>query len=654
MRDRGLLHLDGLEATLERGVLLQVLAVLVAGGGADGLQLTAREHGLQDGGRVDGALGGARAHERVQLVDEQHDVAAGLDLLQHLLETLLEVTAVARAGHERAEVQRVDLLALERLGHLALHDGLAESLDDGGLADAGLADQHGVVLGAARKHLHHALDLLLAPDDRIELLIARELREVAAELVQHHGTLRAALALRPAAGRGLALAAGVAGEQLDHGLADAIQIGPELLQDLRGDALALADQPEQDVLGADVVVTELQGLAQRELQHLLGAGREGDVSGGGRLPLADDLFDLLAHGLERDVQRLERLGGDALALVDQPEQDVLGADVVVVEHPRLFLGENHNPSGSIGETFEHVSVLRAATRKSVLEDQRTTSYPRGASGAASGVRPQRPLVRSIPVGPDNPRTVRACSGLPVRALLMGSSDVGRHGMSPRTTFSALSRASGGWGRSKVHTSYPEGLIKVPRMADCARPTSRRRIAFVPGPHPGPPPIPREGRASRAEPPDTARRRQGFARLGRRRPSGLPEGADLGTASGRRHRGGGGGRGRRGRVRGSRGAQARHRPDGPVHAGSLGHRRHEEDPRDPARPAGGDPHRARGRRRGAGRVGGGRVRLPRERASACRTSSWCCTKPPRPTSSAANRGALPRGAAARTAPPATPA
>src|SRR5213076_642980 len=101
--------------------------------------------------------------ERMELVDEQHDVAARLDLLEHLLEALLEVTAVPRAGDERAEVERVDLLALERLGDLALHDRLRQTLDDGGLADAGVADQHGVVLRAARQHLHHALDLLLAP-----------------------------------------------------------------------------------------------------------------------------------------------------------------------------------------------------------------------------------------------------------------------------------------------------------------------------------------------------------------------------------------------------------------------------------------------------------------------------------------------------------
>ena len=137
---------DLLEASLEGGVLLEVLAVLVERRGADRLQLAAGEHRLEDRRRVDGALGGTGADERVQLVDEQDDVAAGADLLQHLLEPLLEVAAVAGPGDERAEVERVELLALERLGDVVGDDLLGQALDDGGLADAGLADEHRVVL----------------------------------------------------------------------------------------------------------------------------------------------------------------------------------------------------------------------------------------------------------------------------------------------------------------------------------------------------------------------------------------------------------------------------------------------------------------------------------------------------------------------------
>ena len=94
--------------------------------------------------------------EGVDLVDEQDDVAAGADLLEHLLQALLEVAPVAAAGDEGAEVEGVELLALERVGDVVGHDLLGQALDDGGLADAGLADEHRVVLGAAAEHLHDA------------------------------------------------------------------------------------------------------------------------------------------------------------------------------------------------------------------------------------------------------------------------------------------------------------------------------------------------------------------------------------------------------------------------------------------------------------------------------------------------------------------
>ena len=77
------------------------------------------------------------------------------------------------------------------------------------------------------------------------------------------------------------------------------------------------------------------------------------MPGRGLLALADDVLDLLTHGVERDAERLQRLGRDALALVDQAEQDVLGPDVVVVEHPRLFLGEDDHTTGTVSESLEH-------------------------------------------------------------------------------------------------------------------------------------------------------------------------------------------------------------------------------------------------------------------------------------------------------------
>ena len=124
--------------------------------------------------RVDRALGRAGADHGVQLVDEEDDLAVGVrDFLQHGLQPLLELAAVLRAGDQRAHVEGDDALVLEALGHVAAHDALGEAFDDGRLADAGFADEHRVVLRAAREHLDDAADLLVAADDRVELARAR-------------------------------------------------------------------------------------------------------------------------------------------------------------------------------------------------------------------------------------------------------------------------------------------------------------------------------------------------------------------------------------------------------------------------------------------------------------------------------------------------
>jgi hypothetical protein len=54
------------------------------------------------------------------------------------------------------------------------------ALDDHGLADACFADQHGIVLRAPAEHLDDAADLVVAPDDRVELAVVGLGGEVAA------------------------------------------------------------------------------------------------------------------------------------------------------------------------------------------------------------------------------------------------------------------------------------------------------------------------------------------------------------------------------------------------------------------------------------------------------------------------------------------
>ena len=183
--DAGLADVDLLEAALEGGILLDVLAILVERRGADQSQLAAGEHGLEHVGGRDRPLAAARAHQGVELVDERDDLAVGLvDLLEHGLEPLLEFAAVLGTGDERREVEGDELLALERVGDVAGDDALREPFDDGGLADSGLADQHGVVLGAAREHLADAADLGVTADHRVEFAGRGDLGEVDAVLLE--------------------------------------------------------------------------------------------------------------------------------------------------------------------------------------------------------------------------------------------------------------------------------------------------------------------------------------------------------------------------------------------------------------------------------------------------------------------------------------
>ena len=159
-------------------------------------------------------------------------------------------------------------------------------------------------------------------------------------------------AFSPAAPRRAGLAAAGAGEHPDDLVANLFRVRVEVEQDAGGDALVLAHEAEQDVLRPDVVVAERQGLAQRELEHLLGARRERDLAGRDLVALADDPRDLGANLLDRDVEALEHARGEPLLLAEESEQDVLGPDVVVLQGARLVLGENDDLACAFSESFE--------------------------------------------------------------------------------------------------------------------------------------------------------------------------------------------------------------------------------------------------------------------------------------------------------------
>ena len=149
--------------------LLEGLAVLLPGGGADAAQGAVLERGLEQVRGVHGAAAGAAgADHGVDLVDEQDRALLLGERREHRLEPVLEVAAVARAGDQRAHVEPVDLGLAERLRDLAVGDPQRQPLDQGGLADARVADVDRVVLPPPLEDVEGAQDLLVAADQRID------------------------------------------------------------------------------------------------------------------------------------------------------------------------------------------------------------------------------------------------------------------------------------------------------------------------------------------------------------------------------------------------------------------------------------------------------------------------------------------------------
>ena len=128
-------------------------------------------------------------------ISSMNRIACGqlLELVDDRLQPLLEIAAIARAGEQRAHVERIDHRGQQHLGHVALDDLARQAFGDRGLADAGIADIERVVLRAAAQDLDRAIDLGAAADQRIDLAVLRLLVEIDGELLERAFALALAL-----------------------------------------------------------------------------------------------------------------------------------------------------------------------------------------------------------------------------------------------------------------------------------------------------------------------------------------------------------------------------------------------------------------------------------------------------------------------------
>ena len=312
------------------------------------MQLAARERRLEHVARIHRAFGRARADDGVDLVDE-HDQAVRVlgDLVDHALQAFLELAPVLRAGDHPRHVERHQALAGERLGHVLVDYPLGDALHDRGLADAGVAEQHRVVLRAAREDLDRLLDLIGPADHGIELPLPGLLREIAAVLVER---LRRA---RWSAPRFAAL------DSADDRAAELRVRDREPIEQLARLGLGVLRQGQQHMLWPDV--------RRADLARLLVGGQECGLRV--RRQRRRNVRALLDVCFLLDLRRNRGgVGTDLLQHVPDdlvvrrgPEQ-VCRVDVQAAPFHRLLRSLLEQLAGGVAEVLRDVDLLRRAAR----------------------------------------------------------------------------------------------------------------------------------------------------------------------------------------------------------------------------------------------------------------------------------------------------
>ena len=178
--DRRLADEHWLKTALQRRVLLDIFLIFIERRRANAMQFAARQSRLEQVRRIHRAIALASPNQRVHLVDKQDDLAlSAAHLIEHALQALLKLAAIFGTRNQRAHIQRHQPAMLEAVGHIAIGDPQRQPLGNRRLADARLTDQRRVVLGAPRQNLDGPADFLVTANHRVQLAIARRLRQIA-------------------------------------------------------------------------------------------------------------------------------------------------------------------------------------------------------------------------------------------------------------------------------------------------------------------------------------------------------------------------------------------------------------------------------------------------------------------------------------------
>ena len=134
-----------------------MLTVFIKGGGTDHLHFPTGEGGFQNIGGIHGTFTVAGAHQGMNLVNKQNNIAFGFHFVNKAFNAVFKLSAELGACHQRGHIQQMDFLIHQFGRHFSGGNFQRQPFGNGGFPYPRFPNEAGIVFRTAGKNLNHTV-----------------------------------------------------------------------------------------------------------------------------------------------------------------------------------------------------------------------------------------------------------------------------------------------------------------------------------------------------------------------------------------------------------------------------------------------------------------------------------------------------------------
>ena len=149
------------------------------------MKFTSCKHRFQHISGIHTALCFTGTDQIVNFIDKQNDISfCLLHFLQNGFQTLLKFTTVFRTRNQRTHIQLNQLLFLQGLRDIALHNTPCNTFHNRGFTNTRFTDQHRIVFCLTGQDLNDTADFIIPSDNWIDFTVFDFLHQITSVFTQ--------------------------------------------------------------------------------------------------------------------------------------------------------------------------------------------------------------------------------------------------------------------------------------------------------------------------------------------------------------------------------------------------------------------------------------------------------------------------------------